>query len=202
MVVQLGHGADGRARGAHRVGLVDRDRRRNAIDRIHLRLVHAVEEVARVGAEGLYVAPLAFGVQRVEHERGLARARDPGDDDQLAGRDRQREVLEIVLARAANANRVGGRLLLLHGERMARRSAILSPVYCPLRTDVDPAGPPPIRSAAVTLVALMVSPQATTSILLSSACVMRLAALESIFNMSSPGPMATISTWASSLDRK
>jgi len=35
-------------------------------------------------------------------------------------------------------------LLLLHGERMARRSAILSPVYCPLRTDVDPAGTLPV----------------------------------------------------------
>ncbi len=53
VVVQLGHGADRGARGAHRVGLVDGDRRRDALDRVDLRLVHAVEELARVGREGL-----------------------------------------------------------------------------------------------------------------------------------------------------
>ena len=93
VVVELGHRADGRARGAHRVGLVDGDRRRDALDAVDLRLVHAVEELARVGREGLDVAALALGVERVEHERGLARAGHAGHDDELAGaagRDRGR----------------------------------------------------------------------------------------------------------------
>ena len=126
VIVQLRHRADGGARSAHRVGLVDRDRRRDALDRVHLRLVHAIEELACVRAEGLDVAPLALRVQRVEDERGLARAGDPGDDDQLPGRERKRQVLEVVLARAANSNRVGGGLLGFHGDGMARRGAILS----------------------------------------------------------------------------
>jgi hypothetical protein len=93
MVVQLGHRADRRARGAHRVGLVDGDGRRDALDCVDLGLVHAVEELAGVGAEGLDVAPLPLGVQRVEDERRLPRARNAGHHDQLAGRDRQVQVL-------------------------------------------------------------------------------------------------------------
>ena len=108
VVVQLRHGADRGARGAHRVGLVDGDGRRDAGDGIHLRLVHAVEELPRVGREGLDIAPLALGVERVEHERRLARTRDPGDDDQLVQRDAEVEILEVVLAGAADEDGVGG----------------------------------------------------------------------------------------------
>jgi hypothetical protein len=49
VVVQLGHRADRRARGAHRVGLVDGDGRRHAVHAVHRRAVHAVEELPRVG---------------------------------------------------------------------------------------------------------------------------------------------------------
>ena len=68
VVVELGHRADRRARGAYRIGLVDGDGGRDAFDAIHLRPVHAVQELARVGREGLDVAPLAFGVQRIENQ--------------------------------------------------------------------------------------------------------------------------------------
>ncbi len=49
MVVQLRHGADGAARVAHRVDLVDGDGRQNAFNTINLGLIHAVEKLARVG---------------------------------------------------------------------------------------------------------------------------------------------------------
>ena len=42
VVVQLGHRADRRARGAHRVGLIDGDRGRNTVDAIDLRAVLTV----------------------------------------------------------------------------------------------------------------------------------------------------------------
>ena len=74
--------------------------------RVDLRLVHAVEELPRVGRERLDVAALAFGVQRVEHQRGLARAGHAGDDDELVQRNVEVEVLEIVLARAAHKDGV------------------------------------------------------------------------------------------------
>ena len=109
VIVELGHRADGRARGAHRIRLVDGDGRRNAIDAIHRGLVHAVEELARVRRERLDVTPLALGVQRVEHQRGLARARHAGHDHQFAQRNLEVEVLQIVLARAADADRFARR---------------------------------------------------------------------------------------------
>src|SRR5260221_2177652 len=109
VVVQLGHRADRRAGRTHWIGLIDGDRRGNPLDRIDLGLVHAVEELARVRAEGLDVAPLPLGVERVENERGFSRPRHAGDDDELARGDLEREVLEVVLAAAAGDELGAGR---------------------------------------------------------------------------------------------
>src|SRR5439155_14513937 len=54
-------------------------------------------------------AALALGVERVERQRGLARARHAGDHDEALARQAEREVLEVVLARAAHDD-VGERL--------------------------------------------------------------------------------------------
>ncbi len=111
VVVQLGHGAHGGTRAAHRVGLVDGDGGRHAFHPVHRRLVHAVQELARVGAEGLHITALAFGEQRVEHQAGFARPARPGDHGQFAGANVQVNVLQVVLARAADADQpvAGGR---------------------------------------------------------------------------------------------
>ncbi len=104
MIVQFGHRADRAARAAHRIGLVDGDGRQNALDAVHLRLVHAVQELARIGREGFHVTPLPLRVQGVESQRTFAGPRHPGDDDQFAGGDGQIQVLEIVLAGANDAD--------------------------------------------------------------------------------------------------
>ena len=93
MIVELGHGADGGPRGTHRIGLVDGDRGRDALDAIHQRLVHPIQELPRIGREGLDVAALALGVQSVEHQRGLSGTADARDDDQLVERQVEVEVL-------------------------------------------------------------------------------------------------------------
>ena len=67
-----------------------------------VRLVHLLEELARVGRERLDVAALALGVERVEGERGLARAGEPGDHHELVARDVEVDVLEVVLAGTAD----------------------------------------------------------------------------------------------------
>src|SRR6185369_13800581 len=107
VIVELRHRADRRARSPHRIGLVDGDRRRNAIDALDLRAVHAIEKLPRVRRERLDVTALPFRINRVEHERGLARARHAGDDDQLVRRQLEIEVLEIVLACAADDDGMG-----------------------------------------------------------------------------------------------
>jgi len=53
----------------------------------------------------------ALGVQRVEHQAGLARAAGPGDHRHLAGADVQVEVLQVVLAGTADPDQTGGRAL-------------------------------------------------------------------------------------------
>src|SRR5204863_9741658 len=83
VIGELRHRANGRARGAHRIGLIDGDRRRNALYAVDLRLVHPIKELTRVRREGLDVATLPFRVQRVEDERGFAGPRYPGHDDEL-----------------------------------------------------------------------------------------------------------------------
>src|SRR3970282_1478881 len=46
--------------------------------------------------------PRPLGIERVEGEARLARARDAGDDDQLLLRNLDGDVLEVVLARPCN----------------------------------------------------------------------------------------------------
>ncbi len=100
VVVDLGLGRDRRPRVFGPRLLLDRDGRREAGDHVHVRLVHPVEELAGVGAQRLDVAPLALGVDRVEHQRGLPRPRRPRNDDQLLLGDCDVDVLEVVLTRA------------------------------------------------------------------------------------------------------
>ena len=104
VVVELRHGAHGRAAGAHRVGLVNRNGRGHALHLVHRRFIHAVQKLARVGREGLDVAALAFCIQRVKHQTGLARAAGARHHRQFASANVEVKVLEIVLPRSANAD--------------------------------------------------------------------------------------------------
>ncbi|MBK8993310.1 MAG: hypothetical protein IPM40_17310 [Gammaproteobacteria bacterium] len=106
VIVELRHRAHGGARGAHRVALLDGDRRRDAADRVDLRLVHALEELPRIGREGLDVAALALGVDGVEGQRGLARSAHPRDHREFPERKLEAEVAQVVLARAFDADAV------------------------------------------------------------------------------------------------
>ena len=103
--MDLGHRADGRARILRCRLLLDRDRRRQAVDLIDVRLLHHFQELARVGRERLDVAALALGVDRVEGERGFSGAREAREHDQLVARDGEIDVLEVMLARAADHDR-------------------------------------------------------------------------------------------------
>ena len=100
VVVDLRDRADRRPRVARGRLLVDRDRRREALDRVDVGLVHLAQELARVGAQRLDVAALPLGVDRVEGERGLARAGQPRDDHEGVARHRDGDVLEVVLTGA------------------------------------------------------------------------------------------------------
>ena len=82
--------------------LLDGDGRRQPVDLVDVRLLHHLEKLARIGRQALDIAPLALRIDRVEGERRLARAGQPGEHDELVARDDQVDVLEIVLARATD----------------------------------------------------------------------------------------------------
>ncbi len=107
VVVDLGDGPHGRAGVAGGRLLVDGDGRRQALDEVDVGLVHLAQELAGVGREGLDVAALALGVDRVEGQRGLARSREAGEDDQLVPGQVKGDVPQIVLASPANDQTVG-----------------------------------------------------------------------------------------------
>ena len=110
VVVDLRDRADGRARVPRRRLLVDRDRRREPVDRVHVRLLHHLEELPRVGGERLDVAALPLRVDRVEGKARLPGAGQPGDADQLVPGQPDGDVLEVVLPRAVDYELVGRHL--------------------------------------------------------------------------------------------
>src|SRR5207248_4784847 len=73
-------------------------------------LLDALQKLPSIGGERFHIAPLTFGVNGVEGERGLARARDPGYDRETIVRNFKINVLEIVNACPANKDGFRGHL--------------------------------------------------------------------------------------------
>ena len=106
IVVNLRDGAD---RGTGVVAgalLLDGNGGREPFDRIDVGLAHLFEELTGIGRERLDVPPLSLGIDRVEGQRRLARPAQPRDHDEPVARDRHVDVLEIVLPRPFNDDRV------------------------------------------------------------------------------------------------
>src|SRR5581483_697358 len=121
VVVDLGDRADRRARVPRRRLLVDRDRWAEAVDRIDVRLLHHLQELPRVGAQGLDVAPLSLGVDRVEGKARLPGPGQAGDADEGVPREPDRDVLEVVLPGAVDDKLVG-----CHGTTIVPRERVFA----------------------------------------------------------------------------
>src|ERR1700674_5640032 len=104
IIVNLGHGPDGRSwiRGGR--FLLDRNRRRQTVNQIDVRLLHLLEILPGVGRERLHIPPLSLGVNRVEGERRLARPGQTGNDHQLVAWNVDVDVPEVMNAGAAYCN--------------------------------------------------------------------------------------------------
>jgi hypothetical protein len=63
---------------------------------VDVRFFHHRQELSGIRGQGLDVAALAFGVQRIERKRRLSRTGQTRDDDELIARNRQVEILQIV----------------------------------------------------------------------------------------------------------
>ena len=84
--------------------LIDRDRRREALQAVHLRLLHLPQELPRIAGERLHIAPLPLCVDRIKGKTALARSRQAGHDHQLVARDVQVNILQIMLSGSAKTD--------------------------------------------------------------------------------------------------
>lgn len=105
MVGDFGDGTDGAAGGADWVGLAEGDGGWDTFDAVDSGAIHTLEELAGVGAKSFRVAALAFGVEGIEGEGGFARAGGAGQDVKHPEGQVKREVFEIILAGAFNADK-------------------------------------------------------------------------------------------------
>ena len=104
IVVDFGDGAHGGARVLGRGLLFDRNRRRQTLDVIHIGLLHHLQELAGIGRQRFHIAALAFGIDGVERQARLAGTGKSGQHGQGVTRNLDVDILEIVLARAADGN--------------------------------------------------------------------------------------------------
>ena len=84
--------------------LLDADGGRQAFDHVHIGLVHQLQKLASVSAQALHIAALAFGVQCVKRQAGLARTAKPRNHHQLVARDIDIDVFQVVRARTPDAD--------------------------------------------------------------------------------------------------
>ncbi len=141
IVVDLGDGAHRRPRIVRGRLLLDRDRRRQSLDQIDVGLFHQLQELPRVRRQRLDIAPLSFGVERIERERALAGARQAGDDDQPMPRQIEVDVLEIVGACTPDSD-------VVHAGALRCRKALRQPANILLFARSFDADKPPASGRA------------------------------------------------------
>src|SRR6185295_14035761 len=106
VIVDLRHGAYRGPGVVARALLLDGNGGGEPFDRIDVGLTHLFQELTGIGRERFDVPSLPLGINRVEGQRRLARPTQPRDDDELVAWDRDIDVLEIVLARPFDDDRV------------------------------------------------------------------------------------------------
>ena len=106
VVVNLRRRRYRRPRIPRRVLLPNRNRRRQPVNQIHIRLLDPLQKLPRIRRQRLDIPPLPFRIDRVEGEARLARPRDAGNDGQLPVGDRTVDVFQVVSPRAADDNLV------------------------------------------------------------------------------------------------
>ena len=125
VVVDLGDRAHGRAGIVGSGLLLDRNRRRQALDVVDVGFLHHGQELPGVRRQRLDVAALALGVEGVEGQRGLPGAGQTRDHDELVPGDVEIDVLEVVGSCSAyrdiaQAERFGGPVVEAIGIRRLR----------------------------------------------------------------------------------
>ena len=109
VVVDLRHRAHGGAGVAAGGLLVDGDGRGQALNGVHIRLLHLAQELPCVGGKALHIAPLAFRIDGVKGQRALTGARKPREHHQAVPGNGEVDIFQVVHPRAADGQ------LFVHG---------------------------------------------------------------------------------------
>ena len=131
VIVNLGDGADRRARTAAGGLLLDRNRRAQPVDRVHFGPLHLIQKLPRIGRKRLHVAPLALGVDGVERERRFPGSAQPRDHREGIARNLDVDVLQIVLACAMHGDAIQQVAIVPYPikSEAARRARTIEPRY-------------------------------------------------------------------------
>ena len=84
---------------------------------VHVRFFQTLQISLGGGAEAFHITPLPLGIESVESEGRLPRATDPGDDGEALLGQFDRDVFQVMLPRAGDADdAVGGRHFEVSGK--------------------------------------------------------------------------------------
>ncbi len=108
VVVNFGDRAHGGTRVVRGGLLLDGNRGRQALDHVDVGLVHQLQKLPGVGGQAFHITALPLGIERVKGQRGLAGTAQAGDHHQLVARNIEVDILEVVRARPADADALGG----------------------------------------------------------------------------------------------
>ena len=128
-VVNFGGGGHCRTWIAGGVFLTNGDGRGNAGNLIDSGLFHAIQKLTSIGGKRFHIAPLAFGVDSIEHQRRFSRSGNAGDHGKFVVRQRKRQVFKVVNLRTTNDNRFfqGDTFIIRDGRMIASNLGVLVP---------------------------------------------------------------------------
>ena len=96
VIVNLRHRAHGRAGVLGGGLLVNGNGGRQAVDGVHIRLVHLAQKLPGVGRQGLHIPPLPLGIDGIKGQGGLAGPGQASKHHQPVPGDDQVHILQIV----------------------------------------------------------------------------------------------------------
>ena len=105
-MIDLGYGCHRAFPAASAGALLDRNGRRNSSDQIHVRPGKLLHELPRVRVHRIEEPALSLREQKIERQRAFTGPADARDHDITVPRDRQRDVLKVVLPRSMDTNGV------------------------------------------------------------------------------------------------
>src|SRR3989338_9000411 len=84
------------------LSLVNGNGRTDALNAVHVRLIHNTQELACVCRQAFHVPSLSFRIQGIKRERAFPGTRKPGDHHELPLRNINVDILEVVNSSSAN----------------------------------------------------------------------------------------------------